>query len=294
MSTHPTIESVTSRTSRTTAWKRAADAIRRRPLEAFFIVTFAYSWAPSVCYALTNTGPPILGCGPFLAAITVLWVTQGRAGVRPLVRAMTTWRVPARWWAFAVLAPIVVTLTATLMNIALGAPTPTSDDVGRWTAVLPTATLILLIPVIGGAWEEPGWRGFALPRLLAERSPLGASLILGVIWAAWHLPVFLAGDQHWSDLSLVVAVTVVLTWLFRNALGSVLIAMVFHAMNNAVSGEYFSQMFDGSDSTRQSWLLVLIWGAAAALIACFARDFRAATSMPATTSTHLSVTKGGS
>ena len=73
---------------------------------------------------------------------------------------------------------------------------------------------------------------------------------------------------------LVVLATVVFTWLFRSVLGSVLVAMVFHAMNNAVSGEYFSQMFDGSDSTRQSWMLVLVWGAAAVVVVLRHREFR--------------------
>ena len=63
-------------------------------------------------------------------------------------------------------------------------------------------------------------------------------------------------------------------WLFQSALGSVLIAMVFHAMNNAVSGEYVSQMFDGSDSTRQSWMLVIVRSAAAVLVVRFGRTFR--------------------
>ena len=123
--------------------------------------------------------------------------------------------------------------------------------------------MILFIPAIGGAWEEPGWRGYALPKLLADRSALTATLVLGVLWSAWHIPVFLVGDQHWSDLLLVVEVTVVLTWLFQNTFGSVLLAMVFHALNNSVSGEYFSQMFDGRDSTRQSWMLCAVWGVVA-------------------------------
>jgi membrane protease YdiL (CAAX protease family) len=101
-----------------------------------------------------------------------------------------------------------------------------------------------------------------------------ASLLLGTIWAVWHVPLFLTGDQHWSDLVLVVFASVVFTWLFQNALQSVLIAMVLHATNNAVSGEYFSPMFDGADSTRQSWLLVLVWGVAAFVVANFTRALR--------------------
>jgi membrane protease YdiL (CAAX protease family) len=253
---------------------RVADAMRRRPLTAFFVLAFAYSWSLSLVYLATGSGPAILSCGPTLAALTVLPVTKGRAGVRELCRAMLKWRVARRWWAIALLAPIAVTSLATALNVALGAEMPSADDLGNWTTVLPTALLILCVPAIGGAWEEPGWRGVALPGLLARQSALRASLVLGVLWSLWHVPVFLTGDQHWSDLALVMAVTVVLTWLFENAGASVLIAMVFHALNNSFSGEYASQMFDGADSTRQSWMLVVVWSVAALLVVRFGRAFR--------------------
>jgi len=255
---------------------RLALAIRRRPLVWFFALTYAYSWWPAALYAYTGSGPAILGCGPFLGAVTVLSVTSGKQGLKALLRSMLKWRVGARWWALAIVGPIVLSALATVLNVALGAPMPTSEELGNWTNIVPTAFAILLIPVIGGAWEEPGWRGFALPRLLNERSPLVASLILGVVWAIWHLPVYFIGDQQWSDLVLVVLATVAFTWFFQNALQSVLLAMVVHAVNNTISGEYFSQMFEGSDSTRQSWMLVVTWGVAAALVVRYARGFRKA------------------
>jgi uncharacterized protein len=253
---------------------RLALAIRRRPLGWFFTLTFALSWWPAVSYWLTGSGPAILSCGPFLGAVAVLAVTQGRAGLKALFRSMVQWRVAPRWWAVALLGPALLSALATALNVALGAPMPTSGELAELPGVLPTAVLILLIPLIGGAWEEPGWRGFALPRLLRERSPLVASLILGALWSVWHLPVYLVGDQHWSDLVLVVLGTIVFTWFFQNVLGSVLLAMVVHAMNNTISGEYFSQMFEGDDSRRQSWMLVVVWGIAAALVIRYARGFR--------------------
>jgi uncharacterized protein len=251
-----------------------ADAIRRHPLLAFFAFAYALSWWPSVLYLLTGWGSPIFGCGPFLAAIVVLSLTRGKPGLKQLFRSMLKWRVAPRWWAVAILLPIAVTLAAAGMNIALGAQVPNGADLGRWTSVLPTAVVILLVPLFGGAWEEPGWRGYALPRLLARRSALEASLILGSLWALWHVPLFLTGKQHWSDLLLVVTVCVVLTWLFQNVLGSVLVTMVFHAINNAFSGGYVSQMFTGKDSVRQSWMLVIAWAITAVLVVSFGRTFR--------------------
>jgi uncharacterized protein len=253
---------------------RLAAIVPRRPLATFFALAFAYSWLPSLLYTVTGSGVSILACGPALAAITVISLTDGKQGLKRLFRSMLKWRVGRRWWAAAIFGPVLLSGLATALNVALGAPMPSAEDFGNWTNVLPTALFILVVPVIGGAWEEPGWRGFALPRLLAERSALTASLVLGSLWSIWHLPVYFVGDQHWSDLVLVVLATIVFTWLFQNALQSLLIAMVFHAMNNSVSGEYFSQMFDGSDSTRQSWMLVIVWGVAAALVVRFGRGFR--------------------
>ena len=98
-----------------------ADAIRRHPLSAFFAFAYALSWWPSVLYLLTGWGSPILGCGPFLAAIVVLSLTSGKPGLKQLFHSMLKWRVAPRWWAVAILLPIAVTLAAAGMNIALRA-----------------------------------------------------------------------------------------------------------------------------------------------------------------------------
>ena len=253
---------------------RARRQVANHPLAWFFIWAFVFSWATWPVVLATGSGPPVLGFGPFLAAVLVLALSEGRTGVGGLFRAMVRWRVPVLWWATAMTLPIALSATAAGLNVAMGAPVPTAAELGRWPDAVLTALVILCIPVIGGAWEEPGWRGFALPRLLGKHSPLVASLLLGMVWALWHLPLLVNGDQHWSDLLLVVLAAIVFTWVFGNARNSVLVAMVMHAMNNAVSGEYVSPMFTGADSTRQSWLLVLVWGIAAVAVAARVRGFR--------------------
>jgi uncharacterized protein len=87
-----------------------------------------------------------------------------------------------------------------------------------------------------------------------------------VLWAFWHLPLMVVGEVYWSDIVLVIAVAIVFTWVFNNASGSVLIVMLMHAMNNTISGSFFSPMFSGADSVRQSWLLAALWCALAIVV----------------------------
>ena len=176
---------------------------------------------------------------------------------------MVRWRVRWYWYAVAFLLPAAVPLVATALNVLLGAPAPTSAELGAWPGLLPTFFLLLLVPGIGGAWEEPGWRGYATPRLQVGRSALSASLILGVAWAFWHLPLMVAGVIPWSDLAYVAVQSVAYAWLFNNTGGSVLIVMLFHTANNVVSGGFFHAMFSGADWARMGWLLVALWLAVA-------------------------------
>jgi membrane protease YdiL (CAAX protease family) len=209
---------------------------------------------------------PVFSFGPFLAALVVLAITHDKTGVAGLLRRMVRWRVGLGWYAVALLVPLAITLAATALNVLLGAQSPSSADLGGWTELLPAFFLILLIPGLGGVWEEPGWRGFAVPRLQTGRSALVASLILGVLIAGWHLPLMVVGQVHYSDIASIMGAVIVFNWVFNNANGSVLIIMLMHAMNNAVSGSFFSPMFSGADSLRQGWMLAVVWCAVAIVV----------------------------
>src|SRR5829696_2104286 len=242
--------------------------IRRYPLITFFVLACALSWWPWILYSFDLSPTPIVGL-PFLAAFFVLAVTEGESGVLGLLRRMVRWRVGLRWYAVALLLPVVVTLTAVAINVLLLGAQPTSSaaELGGWSSLIPTFFVLLLIPGLGGSWEEPGFRGYALPRLQVGRSALYAGLILGVLWAFWHLPLVVTGVDTWIDGFLFTIVwTPVFTWLFNNAAGSVLIVMLFHNMNNAFSGVYVGQMFSGQDSLNQAWLRLALWGVVAIIL----------------------------
>ena len=241
--------------------------IRRHPLISFFVLAYALSWWPIAFYAAGLSPSTIISFGPFLAALVVLAATQGKTGVVGLLRRIVRWRVGLRWYAVALLLPVVVTAAAAALNVLLlGAKASSSvAELGGLTGLFSTFALLLLIPGIGGSWEEPGWRGYALPRLQTARSALFASLILGVVWAFWHLPLFITGQQQWSDIVFIIVWTITFTWLFNNSRGSVLLAMLMHAMNNTISS-FFGPMFSGADAVSQAWLYTALWGVVAIVL----------------------------
>jgi uncharacterized protein len=243
-----------------------ASLIRRHPLVSFFVLAYALSWWPAILYALDLLPQPIVGFGPFLAALVVLALTSGKSGIVGLLRRMVRWRMAPVWYAVALLLPVAIALAAAAFNVMLGAQAPSSVELGGWTGLFSTFFILLLIPGLGGTWEEPGWRGYALPRLQVSRSALFASLILWVGLIVWHLPLMIVGEIHRSDVVFLLGFVIVFNWVFNNANGSVLIIMIMHAMNNTISGSFFGPMFSGADSVRQSWLYAALWCAVAIVV----------------------------
>jgi uncharacterized protein len=181
----------------------------------YFLLAYALSWLVFVPLALQGQGwisgvPAWLhlfgAYGPLLAAVTVTAVTTGRTGLAELLSRVTRWRIGWRWWGVALLSPVAVWLAVALAAGVM------SDD---WTAFSRFGQVAELPGVTGltgwlawiltfGLGEEVGWRGIALPRLQARYSARTASLILGLIWAAWHIPAFFITMSHrrwcWSLL----------------------------------------------------------------------------------------------
>jgi CAAX protease family protein len=220
----------------------------RHPLVAFFALAFAFSW-----WAVP--AGEFLPFGPLFAALTVLAVVQGRPGLADLGRRMLRWRVGVRWYVIAIVLPLGATLAAIGLNLALGAPVSALDDLDAWYLLIGLFFLRLINPLDGPMGEEPGWRGFALPRLQANRSPLMASLILGLIVAAWHLPLVFLPAEDLAPIFLLatVAITFMYTWIFNHTGGSVLMTIVAHSAQGVIA---FSALgFVGSDDSRMVVLL---------------------------------------
>jgi membrane protease YdiL (CAAX protease family) len=233
--------------------------VRTYPLATFIVLAYLVNWA-----AVATLGDP-LGSGPFFVAVFVLSMTKGWPGIRALFRQMTKWRVHWKWYLVALGLPSGAAILAALGTVALGAPRPTSAQIGLWTEIVPFFLFALIVPMLG-PWEEPGFRGFALSRLMRERSILVSSLLVGVIIVFWHTPLFFTGDIPAGDVVLIMAGAIVFAWLVVGTGGSVLLAMVMHATSNAVSGEYISEMFTGSDAEVLGWLRAGIWCVFAAVV----------------------------
>jgi membrane protease YdiL (CAAX protease family) len=229
-------------------WERVAaipDVIRAHPLPVFFLLAYAVSWtlllvlygmmrAPATFVIFVQT------LGPTIAARIVLTMIGGGVAYHQMRRRGRLWHVAFRWYVVA-LAVIPAACLAAVAVLPGGSAALESASAG---SMLTTFAIFLVIGFFSGPlFEEPGWRGFALPRLERDRGPLVGTLVLGVLWGAWHLPQFLvpewAAQNGGSDpatiaafLVLVMTLSPVLTWVYNHT-GSLFLAMVTHASINA-------------------------------------------------------------
>ena len=240
--------------------------VRRHPLIWFAVLSLLLSWWAWPLYGLGLLPIPVAPFGPFLAALIVLAVSEGKSGVVGLFRRMGRWRVNVFWYLIALSTPVVLSAVAVLINIALGAQADLSLTNIDALDVLSTFAMVLLIPGFAGAWEEPGWRGYAVPRLQSGRSALRAAFILGLMVAGWHLPLIIAGQISWTDMIQILGAVTVFNWLFNNARGSVLIIMLAHAANNTVWSTLTSKVLAEPDFFRQAVLQAVVWCVTAVIV----------------------------
>jgi membrane protease YdiL (CAAX protease family) len=206
----------------------------------FFLITFALAWGYSVL-AMRSSIPRIalvllsvLGSfAPSLVALAGIVFQEGITGVRQLLGRFLVWRVGARWYLVALLY-----MPALVISVGLSSGLTTGvwlTPVESWGAMLTLA--VLRTPV--RASEEIGWRGFALPRLIQRFGFRKASLVLGLLWAAWHLHGFVSSSWPGDNISLpifviqVVALSVIFAWLYVCTNRSLLLVTLFHSAIDA-------------------------------------------------------------
>ncbi len=218
--------------------------VRRHPLITFFVLTYALAWIlwlPLVVLQDTIPAAPglvlvLLGSNvPSLLAIVLTAIVLGRGSLRKLLGRLLIWRVNPLWYLVVVLGPAALAGGMVAFNAFVGGPAISVKGVPLLTVVITLAFSIFPGSALG---EEIGWRGYALPRLQSGRSALSASLILGVLWAFYHLPLFFTGQAFRSPSILVpfvvsgLALSVILTWVYNSSGGSLLLVVLLHATAN--------------------------------------------------------------
>lgn len=277
----------------------AQGVIGRHQLLAFFALAFVISWLIWIGMAMTSfgIGTPaglaleIIGmAGPSVSAVVVA-IIVGNGALGELLEGFSLSRVSLRWALIALALPMAMIALALVVSVGfLGAPSP---------IVTPALTGVLGLEFVrvlflgGPLEEEPGWRGFALPRLQARRSAFAASIFVGFLWGIWHIPLYFvpqtgqyqtlqagtdAGFAIGGFVVWTIGLSVLLTWLFNETRGSLIVVMLFHASVNL--GAFVPAAVHSAGGASLVYVLVT-WLVAILVIVLFGRR-TLARSTPAT------------
>jgi len=220
--------------------------LKRHSLVIGILLMFLFTWPID----LSNSGVLpfkvpfaiyiFLGWGFIFASLIMTRLTLGRDAIIVLLKRFLIWRVGWMWYPVAFFLIPALNYLAILMNAVMTKTPIDFSTVLAYEIFGPSANLLLLtVPfflfdaIANG--EEMGWRGYVLPRLQAKYSALTASLILSVIWAFWHIPKFVT---HWNTITFMwftvdeIAKAILLTWMYNNTKGSLLLVTLFHASFN--------------------------------------------------------------
>lgn len=286
-------------------WQNRRAWTARRRLAVFFGLAFVISWSVWPLTLLNPDSSPMVPFGPALAAVAVAFLCGGKEGLLGLLRQLARWRVSVRWYLVALALPCLLVLAAAALTVASGAPAPDLGPNPGWFMLLGTFASTL---VIMGLFEELGWRGYALPLMQQNHTALAAALLLGVVWALWHLPE-LASDPTGQRppvpfMLMVIAQSVLLAWIYNSTRstqsaavtapeqdppaaalpapderstsgGSVPLCMLFHASFNT-SGALLFPALAGPHYLTLWWTLALLHVLAALAVIAYAGPVRLA------------------
>jgi len=211
-----------------------------KTLTLFFILAFGLTWGLAGLFFLfpdpltaifgepgLNNPLVILAVySPGIAGVALVLLKSGFKGLGGFLQRLTLWSAPVLWWLFLLVGIPAVVYSGAALKGTISDPFPFSS----WTQALGALAFALVL----GPIEEFGWRGLALPLLQRRFAPFWAGLILGVIWAIWHIPSLLMSGMPQSTWSVgpyflgIIAISVILTPLFNASRGSLLIAILYH------------------------------------------------------------------
>ena len=262
---------------------RGAGGQPTRHLPTFFALAYALTWVVWIPAGLADRGTITMGMPTFplyvlggfgpLAAAVILSARHGGPGaVRALFAQLHPRRVPGRWFLIPVLL-VPLGLVPVGGFLAAGGELPGGQALLNIGFTF-LAQLVIVATIGGGLDEEMGWRGYALPRMLRTTHPVTASIVIGLLWAPWHLPLWLdptgthAAYPFWVFLVDTVARSVLIGWLYCASGGSLLIAIWAHALANSADGVRYQILGDDKgDLVHQLTMVAAHLIAAAVVIA---------------------------
>jgi len=265
-----------------------SQTMRRHPLFFYFLIAFGFTWVYELLVyrilhlPLLPVGVPLAIVGPTAASVIMTSLTEGKPGVLRLLRRFVLWHVGILWYLFVLLGIPALTLLGffVLPGAVAAFRAPTPAFVPGYLGLFIGVFVVVSLP------EETGWRGFALPRLQQRSGPLVGTLLLGVLWALWHLPLFLwvpgyDGVEPGFVGILVafgaftvstIALAVIFTWVFNNTCGSLLLMLLLHTSNDAAYGTMLPLLFPSLQTTPLfhflgNWGIALVVMAVLVLVA---------------------------
>jgi hypothetical protein len=240
--------------------------IRRHPVVTFFLLAYALTWAAIPWQSF-------FAPGVLVAALIVVSLTEGVAGLRAMGSRLIRWRVSWIWYALALAVPLSIKFASIALNTALGAPLPHIAEFSVWYS-LPMAIAINIVnPLNAQLPEEASFRGWAQPKLQTTRTPLAATALMAIGVTIWHIPFFVMPQFGSSPIeaTATVAVTFWYAWLFNHASGSALLTLIAHATEGTIETSTLWQT--SADTTRMTWLYCLVWCLVAIGLLVFNRRF---------------------
>ena len=232
-------------------------------LVAFFLIGFGVPWAAEITARLKHISNPEIMPALMIAeafcsvgGAIATYIEGGGLALKQLARRCALYRVPIVWWLYALCLPVGVHIVATLIYVTaqgrFGPITPL-EFFHQWWLFYIFAFGMLQGPL----GEELGWRGYLLPRLLRRYHPLKASILLGIIWAAWHGDVLfhpLAATALFTAAA--VALSILMTVMFLHTRGSVLLAIAMHGM--VLPGKEIARAFSPGAAEPPDWLRAVV------------------------------------
>jgi uncharacterized protein len=252
----------------------------RHDLVLYFVLAYLLSWALWPLVILNPTSSPLVPFGPLIAAVIVALLAGGRHELWALLRQLGRWRVHPLWYVIALLGPFVLAGLTAALAVAAGAPVRGTGDYTNWRAI---TFFFFSTVIIVGLFEEVGWRGFALPRLQLRLDAIWAALVLGVLWALWHLPELISDPTGQRPpvqfLLWALALSVIFSWLYNSTNGSLPIVIICHAAIDT-AGRFMLPEFVGDGYQLVWWFMVALYVLVAIIVILVAGPKRLVTHIP--------------